>query len=259
MLLMDGFFITLSYFLAYFIRFEESLPYHEWINFRNTILYILIIKLLIFVFFDLYRGMWRYTSLVDLLNIFKANTVSSGLIILSILFIYRFEGFPRSVFVIDGILCFLFISSIRVGIRIILSEQENGLPSLDQIFHLLFGKKLLNGKKRLLIIGAGDAGEKMLREIRDNPRLNYEVAGFLDDDHNKKGKRIHGVTVLGSIAKVHQLAAHSEMSIDRNSLWDEVSIGLGELCVNKKSAARYGAGVNGAENLKSLRRVQVLI
>jgi FlaA1/EpsC-like NDP-sugar epimerase len=110
--------------LVYFIRFEGNLPYEEWVNFRTTIVYILILKLSIFAFFDLYRGMWRYTSLVDLLNIFKATAVSSGLIILSILFIYRFEGFPRSVFVIDWLLSFLFISGNRVGIRLLFSERQ---------------------------------------------------------------------------------------------------------------------------------------
>jgi len=211
MLLLDSFFVTLSYFLAYFIRFEGNIPYQEWSNFKATILFILPFKLCVFVFFRLYKGMWRYTSLVDLLNILKATSISSGLIILTILFTYRFEGFPRSVFVLDWLLSVLFISGIRVAIRVLLSENEDGLPSLNQIFHLLFGKKSPKEKKRLLIIGAGDAGEKILREIRDNSRLNYEVAGFLDDDHKKKGKRIHGVPVLGSISKIHKLASHAEM------------------------------------------------
>jgi FlaA1/EpsC-like NDP-sugar epimerase len=211
MLLLDSFFVTFSYFLAYFIRFEGDIPNQEWSNFKATILFILPFKLCVFVFFRLYKGMWRYTSLVDLLNILKATSISSGLIILTILFTYRFEGFPRSVFVLDWLLSVLFISGIRVAIRVLLSENEDGLPSLNQIFHLLFGKKSPKEKKRLLIIGAGDAGEKILREIRDNSRLNYEVAGFLDDDHKKKGKRIHGVPVLGSISKIHKLASHAEM------------------------------------------------
>ncbi|MDI7261492.1 MAG: nucleoside-diphosphate sugar epimerase/dehydratase, partial [Thermodesulfobacteriota bacterium] len=66
-------------------------------------------------------------------------------------------------------------------------------------------------RKRLLIIGAGDSGEKILREIKDNPRLNYEVMGFLDDDPKKRGKKIHGVPVLGPIPKIHNLAYDAEM------------------------------------------------
>jgi FlaA1/EpsC-like NDP-sugar epimerase len=163
----------------------------------------------VFIYFGLYRGMWRYTSLVDLLNVLKATFTSSVLIILTILFIYRFQGFPRSVFIIDGFLTFIFIGGIRIVIRLLLSEKESGLYFL---FHSPFSKgKITKPKKRLLIIGAGDAGEKMLREIRDNPRLNYDVVGFLDDDPNKKGMRIHGVPVLGPIPRIHDMAYRDEM------------------------------------------------
>jgi FlaA1/EpsC-like NDP-sugar epimerase len=72
-------------------------------------------------------------------------------------------------------------------------------------------RKRVRPKKRLLIIGAGDSGEKMLREIRDNPRLDYEVVGFLDDDPEKKGMSIHGVPVLGSVMRMHDMAYRDEM------------------------------------------------
>lgn len=209
MLLFDCSFIIAAYFLAYLLRFEGEIPYREWMNFKATIPYIVAFKLLIFFVFGLYRGMWRYTSLVDFLNVLKATLFSSGMIILSILFIYRFQGFPRSVFILDWILSFIFIGGIRVAIRFLLSEKERGVHFL---FHSPFSqRKLTRLKKRLLIIGAGDAGEKMLREIRDNPRLNYDVVGFLDDDPNKKGMRIHGVAVLGPIPKIHKLAYDAEM------------------------------------------------
>ena len=209
MLLLDCIFIIAAYFLAYFLRFEGEIPSQEWVKFKATIPYIVPFKLLVFFVFGLYRGMWRYTSLVDFLNVLKATLFSSGMIILSILFIYRFEGFPRSVFILDWILSFIFIGGIRVAIRFLLSEKERGLHFL---FHNPFSpKKITRRKKRLLIIGGGDAGEKMLREIRDNAKLSYEVMGFLDDDPKKKGMRIHGVPVLGPIPKIHNLAYDAEM------------------------------------------------
>ncbi|MCJ7494622.1 MAG: hypothetical protein MUP68_10345 [Deltaproteobacteria bacterium] len=150
---------------------------------------------------------------------------------MTILFIYRFQGFPRSVFIIDGFLTFIFIGGIRTVIRLLLSEKERGLYFL---FHNPFSKgKITKPKKRLLIIGAGDAGEKMLREIHDNPRLNYEVVGFLDDDPNKKGMRIHGVPVLGPIPRIHDMAYRDEM--------DEILI-----------AAPIGFSQADAENYRSL-------
>jgi FlaA1/EpsC-like NDP-sugar epimerase len=139
----------------------------------------------------------------------KATTVSSGVIVLAILFMYSFQGFPRSVFILDWILSFIFIGGVRIAIRFLLSEKERGLHFL---FHSPFSpRKIRRLRKRLLIIGAGDAGEKILREIRDNPKLNYDVVGFLDDDPNKRGMRIHGVPVLGPIPKIHNLAYDAEM------------------------------------------------
>ena len=210
--------VAAAYLLAYLLRFEGKIPSEEWEVVRSTLPYIVPIKLLIFYFFGLYGGMWRYTSVVDLFNVVKATLTSSGLIILAILFIYRFQGFPRSVFIIDGFLTFILIGGLRVTVRLLLSEQERGFHPLRQIFQLRSEKRFTRPKKSLLIIGAGDAGEKMLREIRDNPRLNYEVAGFLDDDSTKKGMRIHGVPVLGPVSKIHDMAFRDEM--------DEILIAL---------------------------------
>ena len=260
MLLFDSSFIIVAYFLAYLLRFEGEIPYGEWMKFKATIPYIVPFKLLIFLAFGLYRGMWRYTSLVDFLNVLKATSFSSGIIILSILFIYRFEGFSRSVFILDWILSFIFIGGIRVAIRFLLSERERGLHFL---FHSPFSqRKLTRPKKRLLIIGAGDAGEKMLREIRDNPRLNYDVVGFLDDDPNKKGMRIHGVPVLGPIPKIHKLAYYDEI--------DEILIAVPsasakqmrriiEACeaIGLKSHTTPGIGelIDGKVSFKTIREV----
>jgi FlaA1/EpsC-like NDP-sugar epimerase len=161
--------------------------------------------------FGLYKGMWRYTSLVDLLNLLKATLTSSFGIMLAILFMFQFQGFARSVFIIDGMLTFIFIGGFRVSIRLLFSETPSGLPSFREVLTRRSEKKPQRPKKRLLIIGAGDAGEKMLREIRDNPRLSYEAVGFLDDDHRKKGMRIHGVPVLGSVPRIHDMAYRDEM------------------------------------------------
>jgi len=139
MLVLDGSLIMAAYLLAHLLRFEGKIPLQEWINFKTTVPYIAIFKLFIFYFFDLYRGMWRYTSLVDLLNVLKATITSSVFIILAILFFYHFQGFPRSVFIIDGFLTFIFIGGLRVTTRLLLSEQDKGFHSLSLIFQLHSG------------------------------------------------------------------------------------------------------------------------
>jgi FlaA1/EpsC-like NDP-sugar epimerase len=205
MLFLDGCLVTAVYLVSYLLRFEGDIRSQEWATIKSSLPYILPFKLLIFYFFGLYNGMWRYTSLVDLVNVLKATFTSSTLIILAVLFIYRFEGFPRSVFIIDGFLTFMLIGGLRVAIRLLLSEKEKGLDFLLQI-NPFYRRDVTKPMKRLLIIGAGDAGEKILREIRDNPRLDYEVVGFLDDSSRKQGLKIHGVEVLGPVPKIHQLA-----------------------------------------------------
>jgi len=208
-LVVDAGLVVAAYLLAYLLRFEGEIPTTELVKLKATLPYVVPFKLFLFMSFGLYRGMWRYTSLVDLLKVFKATITSSVIIILAILFVYHFQGFPRSVFILDWILTFIFIAGIRVAIRLLLSEKA---VRGTYLFQIPFSKgKRVIPKKRLLIIGAGDAGEKMLREIRDNPRLNYEAVGFLDDDHRKKGMRIHGVPVLGSIPRIHDMAYRDEM------------------------------------------------
>lgn len=209
MVVMDAVLVMASYYLAYFLRFEGEIPGHEWLEIKASIPYIIPFKILIFVALGLYRGMWRYTGIVDLTNVLKATAISSGGIILFILFVNRFQGYPRSVFAMDWILTFIFVGGIRVVIRVFLLEKER---SLRVLFENPFGKKeAKRPKKRLLIIGGGDATEKMLREINDNPRLNYVVVGLLDDDRKKKGMKIHGVSVLGPVARVHGMAFRDEM------------------------------------------------
>jgi FlaA1/EpsC-like NDP-sugar epimerase len=260
MLAIDGLSIVAAYFFAYLLRFEGHIPLQEWGKFNATLPYILIFKLIIFMTMGLYRGMWRYTSLVDLINVLKATATSSGVITLAILFIYRFEGFPRSVFILDWILSIILIGGIRVAIRFLLSEKERGLHFL---FHSPFSpREAAKLQKRLLIIGAGDAGEKMLREIRDNHRLNYEVVGFLDDNPKKRGMKIHGVPVLGPVPKIHNLAFDAEMDeilIATPSATTKQMRRIIEACeaTGLKSRTTPGIGelIDGKVSFKTIREV----
>src|SRR4030042_5060727 len=155
MLLFDACLVAAAYFFSYLLRFEGNIPFRELEKFNATVVWILIFKLLLFMIFGLYRGMWRYTSFVDLFNVLKATTTSSIIIILAVLFIYRFVGFPRSVFILDWILTSIFISGIRVMVRFLLAEKDKGLPPLRKMIRFRSNAKPLRLRKNLLIIGAG--------------------------------------------------------------------------------------------------------
>ncbi|MDP3040295.1 MAG: polysaccharide biosynthesis protein, partial [Deltaproteobacteria bacterium] len=262
MLFFDSCLIIGSLLLAYVLRFEGNIPAHEWEHFYSAAPYMLLLKLTSFWFFGLYKGMYRYISLVDLFNVLKATFTSSAIIILAILFLYRFEGFPRSVFIIDWTLTLIFIGGIRVGIRLFLFEKERGYFSFRQIFQLRTERVYSRPEKRLIIIGAGDAGEKILREIRDNPRLNYDVFGFLDDDPRKQSMKIHGVPVLGPVHKIQQLASQGgidEILIAVPSASAKQMRGIIEICektgLNIRTTPGIGELINGKISFKTIREV----
>ncbi len=191
--------LVAAHLLAYVIRFDGTVPQNQWAHISTVLVFLLPIKLLLFYLFGVYRGMWRYTSLADLLNILKACVVAAFITLSGILLLNRFTGFSRSVFVLDALLTFVFISGFRVSLRLA-CQNDFSLP--------FFGESTnkRQRRKRLLIIGAGDAAEKLTREINDNKGLPYMVAGFLDDRSAKIGQRIHGIPVLGPIGDLAEYA-----------------------------------------------------
>lgn len=197
-LAVDLLLLVAAHLLAYVIRFEGAVPPAQRVNLVSVLVFLLPVKLALFHLFGLYRGMWRYTSMADLLNILKACAVAGFVTLVGILLLNRFEGFSRSVFVLDGLLTFLFITGFRVSLRFS-CQSDFCLPFLSEDP----GKRKRH-RKRLLIIGAGDAAEKLTREINDNKALPYKVTGFLDDKPAKIGQQIHGIPVLGPIADLEE-------------------------------------------------------
>ncbi len=257
-MILDLLLLSFSYFLSFFIRFEGHIPAAEFATFQRTVWLIVPFKLGCFLFFRLYKGMWRYTSIPDLLNLVKATFVSSTGIILAILFLSQFRGYARSVFVIDAALTLLFIGGIRLLIRIFLTtgNSSNGKFSL---FPLDSGKSEF---KRLLIIGAGDAGEKMFRELRDNPRLNYHIVGFVDDSLKKLGMRIHGVPILGEVDDLASLVKKYEINeilIAISSATEKEMRRVVDRCeatgVKFKTIPGIGELIDGRVSVKAIRDV----
>lgn len=193
----DMFFLVAAHLSAYLIRFEGQLTVWEWNNIKTILPLLLIFKITVFVLLGLYRGMWRYTGLTDLLNILKATLLTTFTAMGCILLINRFIGFSRAVFVLDGLLTFIFIAGTRVALRMFFSKKQE-LASLS-------GKNQKINRKKLLLIGAGDAAEKIIREVKDNHALPYRIIGLLDDNPRKIGKRIHGISVLGEIGELHYI------------------------------------------------------
>lgn len=194
MVAVDLVMVVLSYYGAFWIRMEGAIPPYMASLCRETIPMVVVLKLAFFYYFNLYRGMWRYTSLLDMINLLKAGAASTFCIVLSIFFLYRLEGFPRSVAIIDFMLTLLLVAGTRLGVRLFFTRKGSIFPLAGS-----FGKR--KGKK-LLLVGAGDAGERVVREMMENQSIRMIPVGFLDDDERKQGKSIHGVPVLGTIDQV---------------------------------------------------------
>ena len=134
---LDVLLLACAWYGAYLVRFELNIPQQFFKSFKIVLPLILIVKIISFYFFDLYRGMWRYTSIADLLNIIKATSIGSLLVISLVLFSTRFMGFPRSVFVIDWCLSILFISGLRLGVRLYFEHESEHKPwraALETLF-----------------------------------------------------------------------------------------------------------------------------
>ena len=195
----DGVIVLLSLLGALLLRFDFVVPPNFISEFYYLIPLTLLAKFACFAMFQLYKGMFRYTSLWDIANIVKANALASVMIILGFGFFHGFAGFPRSLFLIDFVLSTLAVSLSRVAVRVYYShiihnsKQDRYSPGEDL------------RKTRLMLIGAGRTGEKIAREILTTPHIGYKIVGFLDDDLRKKGATLHGVKVFGPVADIKDL------------------------------------------------------
>ena len=186
--------VLASYTLAFLLRFEWVIPQPYLDAYLTTLPVVLVARLLAFGQFRLYQGWWRYVGVRDMVDLLKAVAVSSLLFIAIIAFMRQAGNVPRSVLLLDPLLTVVLIGGARFMLRAIRERRRPmNAPRL----------------RRVLIIGAGDAGELLLREMHNNPKLGYLPVGFVDDDPHKKGFRIHGVEVLGATQQlVAVLAEH---------------------------------------------------
>jgi UDP-GlcNAc:undecaprenyl-phosphate GlcNAc-1-phosphate transferase len=192
--LLDVVLITLAYWSAYAINFQPGNP--AWNLFIRTLPVLVFIKMSSFLVTGIYRGLWRYTGVSDLIVFAKGVALSSVVSLLVLLFAFRFEGFSRKVFLIDAVLMFLFLAGSRLAFRF--------------FRHLLPAVTKQNGR-RVLIYGAGDGGELLLRELRNNGELQLWPIGFLDDDPAKSGKVIHGLRVFGGNGDLSAVCTQHEV------------------------------------------------
>ena len=192
-LVADIILISASVAFAFLLRFEGNIPKQHFLNILGFIPLALVFCIPIFYFFKLYSFSWTYVSTQELIALAKAIIISFSFLTAS-LFILRgetvFLGFPRSTIFVTSFLVFIFCGGIRFAKRIYL-----------QIFPRIKKEE----KERTLIVGAGDAGEQILRNILSSRESIYFPVGFIDDNSAKQGVLIHGLKVLGKIKDIPEI------------------------------------------------------
>ncbi|NLN15607.1 MAG: polysaccharide biosynthesis protein, partial [Tissierellia bacterium] len=248
--LVDLVLINLAYILALLIRFEGVVD-TRFINYLSRYLdyavYITILKLAIFTYFKMYKTIWRHASVLELYSIVTAIVLSNAAV-LGFLYIWQ-ANLPRSVYILTTLIDMTFIGGLRFSFRAIGHNMAN------------INKKMM---KRVMIVGAGDAGVMVVREYRNHLQLNSKPVVLIDDDVKKQGKVINGVPVVGG--------RQSILSAAENYHIDEIVIAIPsaskrdireiiDICKETKCKVKIVPGmyelIDGQVTIKKIRDVEI--
>lgn len=255
MVLSDLAIFAASLWLAYRVRFDFYPPNFFANQCLEFMKYALPLKTVAFFAFGQYKGMWRYTALSDFGRLLAVTLLQSALFMLLIYLRFGFTGIPRSIFLLDWVLTLTLASGLRLGIRSAYSLLDSGKAAA----------KRSSPYRRVLVVGAGRAGEQIAREISSNPGLNYKLVGLVDDAQSKLGRSLHGHTVLGTVDDLGAVAATKKA--------EEIFIAISEASGREmrrivdackatglpyKTLPPMGEILNGRVDIKSLRDVNYL-
>ncbi len=184
--------VGVSNYLAFWLRFDGDIPPPAWAEFTVMLPWLLAIRGVSFVPFRVYEGLWRYTSTGDLRNLIGGVAMSSAVFYVVVRWRFGATGYPRSVFVMDALLLIFLLGGARL---------------LRRVCRALGWDRR---RKRMLVYGAGDAGEMIVRDMLHTSFHGYKPVAFVDDNPAKVGTRIHGVKVLGTRDDIARVMARTK-------------------------------------------------
>jgi FlaA1/EpsC-like NDP-sugar epimerase len=242
--------VPVGYFIAFALRFEVPIPEQYLDLFLRTVPILLTARLLSFAVFGLYRGWWRHVGMKDLVALVQAVSVSTVGLLALLFFTQQLNGFPRSVLILDWIVALLLFGGARFCVRAI-RERRSGVNGVDR-----------RGTPAL-IIGAGGAAERLLRQVWQGG-TGLRPLGMVDDDRHKHGMRLHSVPILGSsddlprLARQHgaQLVVIAIPSASRETMKRLVDICM-QTGVEFKIVPPLQELLDGRARVSQLRKVEV--
>ena len=180
---------------AFVLRFEGDIPPIYQIRLVQGLPFVALAYGIGLWVFGVQRGLWRYVGLHDLTRILWASVFSTFLLYAVLQAVLGWSDYPRSVIILTGLLSGGFLAGIRLTVRAILEWLQIVGPFA----------------RRVLIVGAGNAGELLVRDLQTNPSYNYRPVAFVDDDRVKRKVRIHGIPVVGTIADIIEVVESYEV------------------------------------------------
>jgi len=254
----DLFLIVVSVLASFALRLElgERFVYYLPQAIRMLIL-ALIIKPVVYYLFGMYRRLWIYASVRELrLVIISVSSASLILAVsVAVMIFYQIRnpgylGFPRAVLIIDWLLSLVLVGGLRFSMRALAEAR--------------YGNNGEHGAKRVLVVGAGDAGALVVREMQKNPQMRLKPACFLDDDQGKQNQQIHGVPVagrLGDLAKIVSQKRIEEVIIAIPSAPGAVIRQVADVCRRHGVPFRTMPGIyeliGGKVSVERLREVEI--
>jgi FlaA1/EpsC-like NDP-sugar epimerase len=240
--------IPLAWMGAYWLRFNLDAIPAEFLEKAVAVApAVWVIQGVVLWYFGLYRGVWRFASVPDLIRIFKAVLIGVALSAVTIFLVTRLHNIPRSVFVLDAFLLVFLLGGPRF------------------VYRWFKDRYLYTGEsKNVLIVGAGQAGEMLARDLLRNQRRDYLPVAFVDDDLHRVGKEIHGIPVAGPCGDIPQIVSDFDVSLILIAITSASSKQMQrivEVCEETKLPVRIVPKiqdlVDGQVSVKALRDVKI--
>ncbi|QUH25030.1 polysaccharide biosynthesis protein [Serpentinicella alkaliphila] len=250
----DAILINIAYILAFYIRFDGQFngrvagPYFQ--LYIDNLITVTMIKVGLLFVFGLYRNLWKYASIQELFQIvissFGANT---AVVAYMVLMQYKL---PRSIYILAFILDVILIGCVRIGYRVYSNAKEHMFKAKDSDI------------KRVLVIGAGQAGALIIKELKNHENLKSKAVAVIDDDDSKLGSRINGVPILGDryhIRKIVDKKKIDEIIIAIPSAPKRIIREIVEECSKTKCSLKIVPGIyeiiDGNVSIKHVRDVEI--
>jgi FlaA1/EpsC-like NDP-sugar epimerase len=224
---------ALAFVGAFLLRFDFNVPAAYARQVPTWLATLLALRAATYLWSGLFHGLWRYSGSRDLLALLRATALSSVLFVAAVAWVGP-PGFPRSVYVIEWLASIMLVGGLRFGIRTVREVGRRAAAGA--------------ARRRVLVVGAGDAGEMLMREIGRAHAGRYEPVGFVDDNPAKVGERIHGVPVLGPIAAVPALVGRlrvDEVVVAIPSVTGRPLRRIVDVCTSSGARTRVLPGVDG--------------